>query len=131
MMRLKDLSLLRVVRGKELSGEQKKIIGVGSQGRADERGIEPDAYGGRIAISEEENGMALRKPFWLFNLPVLRLFFGRYLKRIKRENEAIKHLFAEELGEKGRMHLVGYFTIGVALKVGLELALTRFFRRFS
>jgi hypothetical protein len=140
MSRLKDLSLLRIVRGRELSAEQKKIIDVGSGGKADERGVESNAYGGRIAISEEEKAVILRKPFWVFNLPIIRpffenfpiisLLFKKYLGKIEKENERIRRLFAEELGEKGRIHLVGYFTIGVALKVGLELAVTRFLRRF-
>jgi hypothetical protein len=130
MMRLKDLSLLRIVRGKELSPEQRIVIDAGSEGKADHLGIEAGAYGGRIAIDEEEKGISLRRPFWLFDLFGLRLLFRRYLKKIERENQEIRRLFTEALGEKGRIHLVGHFTIGVAMKVGMELAFSSFLKRF-
>lgn len=105
MLRLKDLSLSRIVRGRALTAEQEKIIMVASQGKADERGIELDAYGGRVAIDEEEREIRLC--------------------RNEKEDREMKRLLTVELGAKGRIHLVGHFTIGVALKVGLEFLLDR------
>ena len=131
MLRLKDLSLLRIVRGKELSEVQKIVIERGSSGKADRRGVEPDAYGGRIAIDEEEKGIVLRKPIWLTTLPVIRTFFAGYLRNIAEENEMIIRFFKQEIGKRGRVHLVGHFTIGVALKVWLELTLGHWFKPSS
>jgi hypothetical protein len=128
MLRSKDLSVLRIARGKELSDEQKKIIRVGSQGKADERGVERDAYGGRIAIDEEEKGIVVRRPHLILNLPVIRSIFRGYHERIRKENAEIQRLLNEELGERGRLHLVGYVTIGVALKVRIELLLAGLLR---
>jgi len=129
MMRLKDLSVLRVVRGQGLTRGQRLVIQVGSEGKADAAGIERGAYGGRIAIDEEEKGITLRQPPWFCQLPVLSFIFRPYLRRLKREDERIKELFRQELGENGRFHIIGNFTIGVACKVGLELALHRLTRR--
>ncbi len=131
MLRLKDLSVLRVARGKELSADQRKVIDVGSKGKADERGIELEAYGGRVAIDEEEKGIVLRKPFFFFRLPLIRWLFHPYLNKVEKENQKIKNLFAKDLGINGRIHLVGFFTIGVAIKVGLELAWNTLSRWFS
>jgi len=131
MLRLNDLSVLRVIRGEKLSPDQQKIIEVASNGDADGRGVEANAYGGRVAIDEEEAGITLRRPSWPLHWPVLRTIFGKHLERLKREDQAIKDFFARELGANGRLHIVGFFTLGVALRVGLKLALTRFRRRFA
>jgi hypothetical protein len=127
MMRLKNLSIIRLAKGKELFDEQKRVIKTLSQGKADERGIEFNTYGGRITIDEEEKRIIFKKPFIFFNLPIIRRIFKRYIEKIKKEDEKIKQL-VKEAGEKGRIHLIGYFTLGVALKIGLELFLASLFR---
>jgi len=129
ILRLSDLSVLRLAQGKALTAEQKRIIDFGSGGKADDRGIELGAYGGRIAIDEEEDGIVLQKPFFLLNLPIISFFCRPYFRKLEEEDRKIKRLFKEELGVKGRFHLVGNFTFGVILKVGLELFLTSIFRR--
>jgi len=116
MLRLKNLSLLRIAQGKALTEEQRKIVELGSNGKADASGIERNAYVGRIAIDEEEKDVVLRKPS----------FFGN---KKSREDKELKRIFKEEIGKNGRVHLVGYLTIGVALKVGLELLWTSLFRK--
>jgi hypothetical protein len=131
MLRLKDLSVLRIARGEELSEDQRKIINIGSRGKADERGIELEAYGGRVAIDEEEKGIVLHKPFFFFRLPLIRWLFHPYLNRVEKENQRIKDIFAKDLGINGRIHLIGFFTIGVAIKVGLELAWNTLSKWFS
>ncbi|HTY12668.1 MAG TPA: hypothetical protein VMD02_00610, partial [Candidatus Omnitrophota bacterium] len=131
MMRLKDLSIIRVVKDRPLSAIQRKVIEFGSGGTADGRGVQLNAYGGRIAIDEEEKGIVLRKPAWITTLPVVRWLFTAYHRQIERENEAIVRFFKNELGKRGRMHLVGHFTIGVALKVWFELTIGSWFRHFT
>lgn len=125
LMRLKDISILRTIRGIPLAAEQKKIIATASQGKADEKGVEKNAYGGRIAIDREEKGMVLRRPLFIFDWPVigslLRFVCSNYIKKLAEEDEAIKCFMARELGVAGRLHIVGNYTLGVAFKVWLEL----------
>ena len=131
LLRLKDTTFLRTIQGKKLSAEQRAIIKAGSKRKADERGVELNAYGGRIAIDEEEKDVDLLKPNWFLSLPLVRLIFKNYHKKIADENARIKKFFKDELGVNGRLHIVGYFTLGVAFKVGLELASTKFSRKLS
>ncbi|MCU0640735.1 MAG: hypothetical protein MUC35_01460 [Candidatus Margulisbacteria bacterium] len=107
MLRLADLSIKRTAAGDELTGEHRDVIREASGGKADKRGLETDAYGGRIAIDEEERGVVV---------------FGG-----KRE-EALDRLLAE-LGPNGRLHVVGYLNLWVGLKVTVELFFSRLFGR--
>ncbi|OGC34390.1 hypothetical protein A3J90_02620 [candidate division WOR-1 bacterium RIFOXYC2_FULL_37_10] len=111
MLRLSNVSLLRVVRGQQLTQEQRLIINAGSKGKADDRGIEQKAYGGRIAIDEEEKGVVLRKP-------ILGVLFK---KQRRKEEQEIKRIMKEELNENGRIHLVGSYTIFVRWAVSFVL----------
>jgi hypothetical protein len=100
MMLLKDLSLLRTVRGDALTDEQKRIFAAGARGQIDlETGIEKEAYGGRIAIDREEDKILLQ-----------------------REDQSIR-AFMAGIGDRDRLHLTGNVTLGVVLTVGLKLRL--------
>lgn len=107
MLRLANLSVRNTVEGRGLTAEQKGIIEHSSAGKATKDGVEPEAYGGRIAIDEEEQGIVV---------------FGG------KKEAALNKLLAE-LGVNGRLHIVGYMTIGVGIKVALELLWTRLFGR--
>lgn len=104
MSRLARFSALRTVEGKELTDEQKEIIRVGSEGKADTDGIEPNAYGGPVAISEEEAQIRV---------------WG------KKKDATLRKMLAERVGENGRVHLIGYLTLWVGIKTMLELFVTR------
>ena len=115
----KDVSILRVIRGQELTYEQKLIINAASKGKADSRGMEYNAYKGRIALVEEEENIVLRKPILRFLLK----------KRRQQEDAKIKQLVKEAIENNGRIHLVGNGTIGANLKTVWDLFWIKIFRR--
>ncbi|OGC11777.1 hypothetical protein A3K48_04715 [candidate division WOR-1 bacterium RIFOXYA12_FULL_52_29] len=106
--RMSNFSLIKTINGKELTEEQKLIIEQGSQGKADDSGIETNAYGGRIAIDEEEAGVVV---------------FG------KKQDAQLREMLKTKVGENGRIHMVAYYTLWVGLKTMIELALGRLKRK--
>ncbi|MFA5034628.1 MAG: hypothetical protein WC500_02485 [Candidatus Margulisiibacteriota bacterium] len=108
--RMSNFSLKRTLEGRALTDEQRLIIDQGSQNKTDENGIETGAYGGRIAIDEEEAGVKI---------------FG------KSKDAELRDLLRTKVGENGRIHMVAYYTLWVGLKTMVELAWNRFWRRMG
>ncbi|MBU1867617.1 MAG: hypothetical protein KKD13_03990, partial [Candidatus Margulisbacteria bacterium] len=98
-------SMKRVLNGKTLTEEEKAIINVGSSGKADEYGIERNAYGGMIRIDEQERGVGV---------------FGRKM------DEKLRHWLDEKVGSNGRIHLLGYFTIWASIRSWFSVVMRRF-----
>lgn len=132
MMRLSDLSLLRVIHGKGLSPSQQRIVDFSSPGKDIDlkTGVETNAYGGRIAVTEEEEDVVVRRSSPVVDLPGFGALFASYVQRIKSDDRALKALMKKEVGERDRVHVIGNFSLWTALGIMFEKQLLFLMKRF-